>query len=367
MALERMPTRYAALRNEFALWVTERNSRALPDLIRPYYRQDWKVERRVLYEKGTETRVQWIFRDGQNLARLVAAGEPALFEDRAGNRAGNRTGDEADDEDDDDDEGGSPPGFIEIYDEDGLIVEEHRYNGEGDEYISEYIYRDSVLIRAENRVKPGNSSVESEGEDEDGEIRHISTDYYRYSRALSLRSVERIFHDSLPSEEQRSRLNLPRIAPGYARMDDFVASGDSTHGSEFFEDTVMDDDIRVNHQTDERGRILMEEWTDEEGNVRGIFYNTWKDDRLSSVIWKSEEEERRTEYEYDEDGDRITERNFRNGVLERLVYQKAGTGPDKSEIEEIYMNGQVILRAVWENGRKTSEERIYTPPVETER
>jgi hypothetical protein len=28
------------------------------------------------------------------------------------------------------------------------------------------------------------------------------------------------------------------------------------------------------------------------------------------------------------------------------------------EVEELYMNGEVMLRALWEDGRKISEERV---------
>jgi hypothetical protein len=71
------------------------------------------------------------------------------------------------------------------------------------------------------------------------------------------------------------------------------------------------------------------------------------------VLWKSEDEERLIEYEYNGEGDRIFERNFRNSVLERTV-RKAGD----REVEELYMNGAVVLRTVWEDGRKISDERV---------
>jgi hypothetical protein len=71
------------------------------------------------------------------------------------------------------------------------------------------------------------------------------------------------------------------------------------------------------------------------------------------VHWKSGDDERLTEYEYDSAGDRMLERNFNRGILERTV---RSTG--NRDIEELYMNGRIVLRAVWEDGRKISEERI---------
>lgn len=60
-----------------------------------------------------------------------------------------------------------------------------------------------------------------------------------------------------------------------------------------------------------------------------------------------------TEYEYNGAGDRIAQRDFNNGILERQVLINGNT-----EIEELFMNGVLVLRAHWENGRKISEERI---------
>jgi hypothetical protein len=75
-----------------------------------------------------------------------------------------------------------------------------------------------------------------------------------------------------------------------------------------------------------------------------------------SALWRSIDDERLIEFEYDNDGNRIVERNFRNGILERSV-----TAQNGMDIEEIFMNGRLVLRAFWEDGVKISEERI-TPP-----
>jgi antitoxin component YwqK of YwqJK toxin-antitoxin module len=107
------------------------------------------------------------------------------------------------------------------------------------------------------------------------------------------------------------------------------------------------------YTTDERGRILTETREDEEGNVTGELRNFWSDDRLSRIVWNAGGEERITEYVYDQDGDRIEEKNYRNGALERLVRVQGDR-----EDEELYMNGEPILRTRWEGGRKVYEEHI---------
>ena len=84
----------------------------------------------------------------------------------------------------------------------------------------------------------------------------------------------------------------------------------------------------------------------------GELTNTWSGDRLLSVLWKTKDENTLIEYEYDEEGDRVVERNFNHGVLERIVYIQ-----DDMEIEDIFINGVLMLRAYWENGKKIREER----------
>jgi hypothetical protein len=84
--------------------------------------------------------------------------------------------------------------------------------------------------------------------------------------------------------------------------------------------------------------------------------NYWAAGRLAQISWKAGEDERRIEFQYNADGDRIEERNYRKENLERLVFREGDI-----EVEELYMNGQPILRARWEKGRKISEEQIRPP------
>jgi hypothetical protein len=123
--------------------------------------------------------------------------------------------------------------------------------------------------------------------------------------------------------------------------------------SEFFDDVIVNSGDRILYNTDERGRVQSEVRRDANDAILGEVTNTWSGDRLVSVLWKSDAEERLVEYEYNGEGDRVFERNLRDGVLERTVRREGD-----HEIEELYMNGAVALRAIWEDGRKISEEPV---------
>jgi hypothetical protein len=125
------------------------------------------------------------------------------------------------------------------------------------------------------------------------------------------------------------------------------------YSSEFLQDVMVSEGERVVYTTDSRGRVLTEQHLDGEENVIAEIRNTWSEDRLLSVLYTAGDDERLTEYEYGEDGGRTLEKNYRNGVLERVV-----RSDKERDVEELFMNGVLILRAVWEEGRKISEERV---------
>jgi hypothetical protein len=411
MALESAYSRLA-LRGKYALSIAVISPGELPEILREYHNGDYTIELRTLYEDGELSRRQWLFKDSAGVTRLTAAFNsnqyidssgipaaetPAAFiwqpdtappdeaapppgapppdetalpaavpEEAApaGDTAGEETGsaeagtEEASEEAE---EAPDQSGFIELYGSDGLITEEHQIDPQGKDQITAYIYNNQLLLRAEARIKtPKNGETEETIED-------YYTDYYRYSRSYSLRSVERVFRSAasaVPAEE-RIRLAFPHMILGAARDFGFVSPG-SAYGSDFFEDVLLDSGFRVLYTTDDRGRVLTETRRDEEGNVIGELQNTWSGDRLVRVRWLSGEDERVTEYEYDAEGDRILERNSSRGILERTIRREGDR-----DVEELYMNGKVILRAIWEDGRKISEVRVSspgageTPPAET--
>jgi hypothetical protein len=309
MALEPAFSR-VALRSKYALSVGGAAFQELPERLQKYYESSYRIELRILYEDGVISRRQWSFRDDTELARLAA-----VFADDGS-------------------------GFIERYNPEKLIVESHQIHADGSDYITLYFYSRSFLIRAETRLY----TPEKE--------EPVWTDYYRYTRSYSIRSVERRYLSAPAEGQEAAFFRSPQLILGLAAENEFVKPG-SVFSSEFFEDVIINSGDRILYNTDDRGRILSEVRRDENDAVLGEVINTWSGDRLASVLWKSETEERLIEYEYNSEGDRIFERNFRDGVLERTVRQ-AG----EQEVEELYMNGKVMLRAVWENGRKVSEERV---------
>jgi hypothetical protein len=362
MTLERALSRFAALRNKYALSSAAREAAELPEYLREYYDPSFVIELHTLYEDGAESRRQWIFRDERGVTRLVSSGDTEIAggtvpagegEDSGGETAAdpdllspdpeNAESSPAEGEGDEE-EAAEPSFFIELYDENNLITEEHQFSGTETEYITRYFYSNMLLVRVENRIK----EADPEGEGE--KIDLLTTDYYRYSRSKSLRAVERIYHQPVPENDYLVRLSFPHMILDAATDKNFVNPG-TAYGSEFLQDVLTSTGGQVSYDTDERGRILVETTTDEAGNITGEIRNTWIDDRLAVVDWKSADDERRSEYEYDQDGDRILERNYRKGVLERVVRRE-----NDRETEELYMNGVVVLRAVWQDGRKVSEE-----------
>ncbi|MDR2803780.1 MAG: hypothetical protein LBB22_05785, partial [Treponema sp.] len=104
MALERaMPLR--ALREKNALAVREVKPEDVPGEIRKYYSEPWRISCSILYEDGKRVKTQWVFRDQMQVALFVAA----ISDNGAG--------------------------FIEWYDDQGLLVEEQRLDADGSGYF----------------------------------------------------------------------------------------------------------------------------------------------------------------------------------------------------------------------------------------
>jgi YD repeat-containing protein len=355
MALERSPSRFTALRNPYALLIESFAEAELPESLKPHYKEGLFIEGRTLYKDGRKERRQWIFRNGRGKTRLNA-----VF-DESGEEAGDgaETGAAAlsppenagipspETAETAPPAGGTPKGlagFVELYDDEGLVTAEHEFSrGDADTVVS-YFYRRGVLVRSETREQ----SRGGEAASGKAEARHLFTDHYRYTRFGSLRAVERFYHE----RPDRVRLAFPRLAPGSAGKETGFVNPGLSYGTAFLEDLMIHPGYKVLYTADGRGRITGETRQDEEGNTVGVLKNTWSGDRLSSVSWKTDEEERIVEFDYDEAGDRIAERDYRNGVLERTFLRQG-----KRDVEELYLNGEAALRAVWEDGRKVSEER----------
>ena len=398
IALELIPSRLAALRNEYCLSIERADPYLIPEIIIPHYDNTFTAELRILYENREESRRQWIFRDNSGLVRLVASGSSGFF--YPGKPAAEissedslEISDEDSGEETEKETEKAKSGFIEIRNSEGYIARELLYDEDLSEWEFLYLYEDSSLASAEtwHRESPGQtrlnesennaaSKVEADeneimdaeqdegetiAEENEGEIQEnpataekenapfvlICTDYYRYSRPGSLRAIERV----LSAEAgEKVRLPFPRLGPGTSQPGEIITPR-ITFVPEFLSGAYTNIGERASFTIDSRGRILTEVWRDEDGEVLGVIMNTWDGDRLGSVLWRSGDQTLLVEYEYDNDGDRIAERNFAQGVLERSVTSRNGR-----EIEEIYIEGKLMLRAIWEKGIKISEERITT-------
>lgn len=348
MALEETATRFAALGNEYALLVDYVGARELPPMLAPFYRDQYLIEVHVLYRQGEEQRRQWIFRDGRGIARLVSVlnqppdEPPRPAETPPPAPAGGENGAGAS-LSTNEPTGRAPWGFIELYNENYHITGEHMFSDDGGENIIEYTYRGGLLIRAEGRRKTNIAGAV--------ENTKTFTDNYRYNRSSSLRSVERLFHEE--AEALPIRLAFPNRVLDAAREKDFIGER-LVWNSEFFGDFAVKPGYRMIYTTDERGRVLTQSLLDEEDAEVWVIQNTWSANRIVSALKTEGENKQLIEYEYNGEGERIVERNWRNGVLERMLRAEGGG----REVEELYMSGGTILRAVWEDGRKISEERI---------
>jgi hypothetical protein len=354
MTLEEIPSRLAALRNEYALVIDHISTAELPELLLPYYHDDYSIEIRVLYKRGKESRRQWLFHDAAGTTRLAAVfnqapdeieSEPdveldAILAEVSPDTDGpDEAGEEIAEEIAVEEITRISRGFIELYNEDGYLSEEYVFAEDGGQTVNIFFYRSSILVTVEGWQKmPG------------AESQKIHTDHYRYNRSAALRSVERIYHAEIAAAPVR--IAFPYRVLDAARDDSFMYE-QLPPEFEFFGDTYAAEGYRMVFTTGERGRILTQTLLDSEDNPVWIIQNTWSGDRIIAILKTEGNDEWLIEFEFDGKGNRILERNLRNGVLERLVRAEGSR-----EIEELYMDGVAILRAIWENGRKISEERI---------
>jgi len=124
---------------------------------------------------------------------------------------------------------------------------------------------------------------------------------------------------------------------------------------DFFGDLNVSKDAKLVFTTDDKGRVLEQTLISNDGEQTVIWkiVNTWSNDRIEKVTKTEGETVLAAEFVYNANGDRVLERNIKNGVLERVVRSEGNV-----DIEELYLNDKIVLQAVWEDGRKISESRI---------
>jgi hypothetical protein len=328
MALQKTTSRMVALHSPWALSVEYASRSALPAILRPYDDPSYTLEQRLLYERGTLKRRQWIFRDIEGGVTRINASLPANLASIGKV------------------EGGEIPPFIEVFSADRNLIETHQYLTSG-RYITKYSYREGLLVKAD-------SFLDKEP---------LWSDTYRYTRSNLLRKVERVFYKA-GSAMEAERNNLPPSVPEtLANLDlreappipGFVNPGspyDSSIMTEVLQSIYAVSAAKVVYDTDSQGRVIAETRYDKDDQVLAEITNEWSGERIRVIRWSAGQDQGRIVFRYS-GKDRVGEEDYRNGELERTVNTRGN-----EEIEEIYMNGKPILRAIWQDGRKVSEERL---------
>ena len=373
MVLEEIYSRPAALRNEYALAVIYARNDELPDFLVPYYNNEYNLEIRVLYENSVQIRTQWLLRDKTGITRLNAvlmendeisgyyyndlygaAFEEDQYEYYNGidflGINGNYNEPNGFLENENENENkiidiniDNKIGFVEIFNENSILIAEYKFYKDGQKYKTEYTIKENLLISSVFFIW---ESGTAEG------YKKTYTDNYRYNRSLSLRSVEREFHRDMLIKYNQNTINFPVKIMDIVNEDIFINERMNQY-PEYFGDVYVYMESKMLFETDDRGRIIRQTLFDDDKEIIWGIQNTWSDNRIISTNKTEGDLELRTEYQYNSAGDRILERNFKNGVLERVV-----RADGSFEIEELYMNDVIVLRAVWEDGIMISETRV---------
>ncbi|MDR3301332.1 MAG: hypothetical protein LBT01_02210 [Spirochaetaceae bacterium] len=383
-----------AMRSNYAVQLQNVRPENVPKEIRKYYAAPWKVECRILYEKAKRFRTQWVYKDAENSSFFLAvvnndgAGFLEWYDDKGYVIEEQRL----------DADGG---GFFVSY------TYKDRFLLKAEAHLVESVIKpkpeteDKPVEKAQAAVvnepeppspltlpAPAPQEIES-AIDEAGEIvsppppvagpdpmiallrnpqgpapipeffvavtgregGRLWTDDYRYSRTNTLRAIERKYFEKTASKEY-DRLVFPRFVLNSPVDREFVSPGISISSS-LFPDTPVEPTAQLTYTLDTKQRILTETRRDEEGKLIEELTNTWKNDKIEKITRKYFEDERVVTFGYNGKGDRVSEQDYRNDILERTV-----TISGSQEIEELYFDGKPVLRAVWEDGKKISEERL---------
>ena len=383
MALAEIQSQFVALREEYALAVTSAHKDELPEYLLQYFSDDLNIEVRILYKKGEQLRTQWLFLDIKGNTKLNGVflekkdsidyeltdytEEVIVFEDESSGSIEesdsatavldeiNETGETAETESDESeyivniavkdvikDEFSNIKGFIEIFNQDSNLSCEYQFFENNRRTKIDFLYKDNILI---------NSSIFL-WDTETGDYNPICKDTYIYNRSLSLRAIERVFYiDVEITADDISRVTFPRNIKNVAAEKVQIRERLNVY-PEYFGEMFIFKDSKMVYDTDARGRILSQTLYDSENEIIWVINNIWNNDRIVSAVKKEKDRTLLVEYVYNSKGDRITERNYTDGILERVVRIEGDL-----EIEELYMDSVIVLTAIWENGIKITESR----------
>jgi hypothetical protein len=406
MALERA-SQTRALREKNALAVRELRPNEVPPEIRQYYSAPWRITCSILYEDGKRVKTQWVFRDQAQTALFVASigdngsgfiewyddqgylvEEQRLDADGSGYFISYTYKDSIllkaeghfvdavaappeaaeDDSAEEGDEADAEAASLEIagMDVTSLVNEIEEANPgivfpDDAVEIAKSLLADNGLTDTQAADAPPPRSVADMTRNPDGpatipesfvaitgrENSTAWTDFYRYTRSRSLRSIRRVFNN----QDMTTLARFSRFVENGQKDVSFVETP-APYVSIFLADIIAVVPAKVDYTFDNKRRVVAEKYMDAEDNVIGELRNTWVSDRLEMVSWSANEDERRVIYTYDNSGNRVKEENYRGDDMERAV-EFAGD----RETERLYKDGQEILKVEWVDGRKISEER----------
>ncbi len=301
------------------------------------------------------------------------------------------------------------------YSANGLLTEERNLESDGSATIVRWEYSGGRVLRsrmfslaAPEAPKPSKASEQAVVPAVESAVPPMEvlvwTDSYLYDRAGAIRKVDRMLapmteNNEKPEKEEkvnqggmsvRTRLGLPvnleaRSPDGSAlrilydgtgrtartvRLVDgkesssvqvvYAGSGRSAYVTKTIEPRSG---LAIETSHDERGRVLVETRSDKSGKTLERKLTTWADaeglrDRIAAVTLIAGGVERKTEYAYDKKGNRVAEKEYRNGILERSIIKEG-----RLEKEELFRNGKKVLSSVYENGVKKKDRRIVSVPI----
>jgi antitoxin component YwqK of YwqJK toxin-antitoxin module len=367
-----------AAHDPYSLWVEDQSLDTVPGCLRKFYQDGWTIQRRLLFNDGSPERTQYVFFDNTGTARFDAAWEA------------------------------DGSGLAEIFNEHGQIETEYRYAANGSGFAARFTYSTgdgpSWMLRAEYtalKVKDEKTDKEKKADDEtnkpapakkDGRTlivwktpaKAVASwkepaltaetgdglweDIYYYNRAGGLRAVRRSYSGKANGEkaEQPVSMAFPRTMTQAAEIENFVQPS-SAYNTPFLQNVISAGEQSV-FTTDDRGRVLTQTIKDKDGKEIGVFSNTWDENRVTVVDYKpaappagtAAGDELKVEYTYDADANRISEKDLRNGKLEREVSSKDGT-----DTEKLYVDEKLVMTALWKNGVKVSETQSIPGEGET--